>query len=150
MKAGDVMSTGAATIGPDASLADAARLMTQHRISGLPVVDAEGRPVGMITEHDFLRRPNGQRPRWFDVLLAEDGAQITARALGDAHVRDVMTAPPICVGVETDVEELVAAMQRHNVRRVPVLAHGKIVGIVSRANLLQALVRRTDETSEGG
>jgi len=148
MKAGDLMSTGAATIGPDASLADAARLMTQHRISGLPVVEPDGKLVGIVTEHDFLRQTDGQRPRWFDVLLGESAGQINGRQLNEGRVRDVMSAPPISIDIETDVEEVVGIMQRHGVKRLPVLAQGKIVGILSRANLLEALVRRADRSEE--
>lgn len=145
MKAGEVMSTGAATIRPEASLADAARLLTQHRISGLPVVDAGGELVGVITENDFLRRSDGRRPRWFNILLDDGAGRITARELEEVRVQEVMSTPPISVDIETDVEDLVEIMQRHGVKRLPVLAQGKIVGIVSRANLLEALVRRTQK-----
>lgn len=144
MKAGDIMNIGAATIRPNATLADAARLMTQHHISGLPVVDNGGTLIGVITEHDFLRRENGERPRWFDVLLVEKGAQISAHELHNARVEDVMSKNPIAVQTETPVEELVDVMQRHGVKRLPVLAQGRIVGIVSRANLLEALLRKAD------
>ncbi len=145
MKAGEVMSTGAATIRPEASLADAAWLLTQHRISGLPVVDAGGELVGVITENDFLRRSDGRRPRWFNILLDDGAGRITARELEEVRVQEVMSTPPISVDIETDVEDLVEIMQRHGVKRLPVLAQGKIVGIVSRANLLEALVRRTQK-----
>ena len=145
MKAGEVMSTGAATIRPEASLADAARLLTQHRISGLPVVDAGGELVGVITEDDLLRRSDGRRPRWFNILLDDGAGRITARELEEVRVQEVMSTPPISVDIETDVEDLVEIMQRHGVKRLPVLAQGKIVGIVSRANLLEALVRRTQK-----
>lgn len=146
MKAGKVMTTGAATVRPDASLAEAARILIEHRISGLPVVNASGKLVGIVTEHDFLRKENGSRPRWLDVLLTEDAGQV-ARELHDRRVEDVMSKNPVSVGVETPVKDLLELMQRHRVKRIPVVSNDKVVGIVSRANLLLALSRRADRIS---
>ena len=143
MKSGDVMTTGAATVRPDTSLGEAARIMLEHRISGLPVVDADEKLVGIVTERDFLRREDGERPRWIDVLLSEANGQITARELHDRRVEDVMSKDPISVGLESPVDKLIELMERHGVKRLPVVANGKVVGIVSRANLLMALMRKT-------
>ncbi len=150
MKAGDVMTTGAATVRPDASLAEAARIMVEHRISGLPVVDASGRLVGVVTEGDFLRRTDGDRPRWISVLLSEPDAQITAKQLHDRRVEEAMSPDPISVGVEASVDEVVELMERHSVKRIPVVGDGRVIGIVSRANLLLALTRRATRGSEPG
>ena len=140
MKAGDVMTMGAATVRRDATLAEAARLLIEHRISGLPVVDSDGKLVGLVTEHDFLRQHDGTRRRWLDALLAEPGGQITARELYDRCVANVMSRGPVSVHADTPVEEIVELMHRHRVKRLPVVAEGKVVGIVSRANLLEALL----------
>jgi CBS domain-containing protein len=140
MKAGDVMTIGAATVRPDATLAEAAQLLIEHRISGLPVVDQDGRLIGLVTEHDFLRQHDGARRRWLDALLAEPGGQITARELYDRRVVNVMSRGPVSVHVDTPIEEIVDLMHRHRVKRLPVVADGKVVGIVSRANLLEALL----------
>jgi CBS domain-containing protein len=152
MNVGDVMTTGAATVWPDAPLAEAARIMVEHRISGLPVVDASGQLVGVITEGDFLRRPNGERDRWISVLLRETNAQITAQELQGRRVDEVMSRNPISVGVETPIDEVLDLMERQRVKRVPVVCSGKVVGIVSRANLIQALMRRANRpaTWSGG
>lgn len=150
MKAGDVMTTGAATVRPDASLAEAARIMVEHRISGLPVVDASGRLVGVITEGDFLRRADQDRPRWISVLLSEPDAHITAKQLHDRRVEEAMSPDPISVGVGASVDEVVDLMERHGVKRIPVVGDGKVIGIVSRANLLLALTRRINRGSEPG
>src|SRR3546814_128794 len=75
MKVADVMTNGAATVRPDASLAEAARIMVEHGISGLPVVDESGRLVGILTEGDFLRRADQDRPRWISVLLSDSDAR---------------------------------------------------------------------------
>ena len=147
MRAGDVMTTGAATVHPDVSLAEAARILIENRISGVPVVDGEGTLVGVVTEHDFLRRENGERPRWLDVILSEEAGQITGRELRERRVQDVMSVNPVFVGVETPLEVVFELMQGHGVKRLPVVNTGKVVGIVSRANLLEAIMRKTDATS---
>src|SRR5262249_23247039 len=108
---------------PDASLAEAARILIEHRISGLPVVNASGKLVGIVTEHDFLRKENGSRPRWLDVLLTEDAGQIAARELHDRRVEDVMSRNPVSVGVETPVKERLELMQRHRVKRIPAIRY---------------------------
>jgi CBS domain-containing protein len=148
MKAGDVMTTGAATTHPESSLADAARIMLDHRISGLPVVDAAGKLVGVITERDFLRRGKDDARRWLDVLLGETSGQDTADQLNDRRVADVMSTDPLTIDVETSVSEITELMERHNVRRIPVIAHGKVAGIVSVTDLLLALMRKTNRISD--
>jgi CBS domain-containing protein len=141
MNAGDVMTTGAATVRPDSSLADAARLMIEHRISGLPVVDAQGRLAGIITEGDFLRPDQKHKPNLMEVL-ASGGA--LAGELNSRRVADLMTADPITIAVDTPVEVIAALMNRRGVKRLPVVTQGKVVGIVSRSNLLLALLRKAD------
>jgi CBS domain-containing protein len=148
MKAGDVMTTGAATVKPTASLAEAAHLMIEHRISGLPVVDDGGQLVGIISEGDFLRRQGGERRRWIDVLLDDAKTQDVARELSERRVEDAMSKSPISVGVEAPLPELLDAMESHNVKRLPVVDNGRVVGIVSRANLLLALMRKAGRTSD--
>jgi CBS domain-containing protein len=138
MKAGEVMTTGAATIRPDATLTDAARLMVEHQISGLPVVDAQDRLVGVITENDFLWPQ--QEPRLVG-LLAEGRARV-ASELNSRRVQDIMTRDPVTISAETPLEEAVELMKRHGIRRLPVVANGKVVGILSRSNLLLALLRK--------
>jgi CBS domain-containing protein len=149
MKAGEVMTPGAATVRPDATLAEAARIMLEHRISGLPVVDADGTLVGIITERDFLRCEDGERPRWIDILLSAR-ARITASELHRRRVAEVMSKEPIFIGVEAPVEDIVELMERYVVKRLPVVANGRVVGIVSRANLLLALARKADSISDSG
>jgi len=121
--------------------------MVEHRISGLPVVDASGQLVGVITEGDFLRRPDGERSRWISILLNDINAQITAKELHDRRVAEAMSRNPISVGTETPIEEVMELMERSGVKRVPVVRNGRVVGIVSRANLLQALMRKANRGS---
>lgn len=142
MKAADVMTRNVIVTTPDASIVDVARLMLQNGISGLPVV-SDGRLVGIVTEGDFLRRAETgterHRPGWLEFLLgpgrlAEDYAHSHGR-----KVEEVMTSEPSSVSEDTPVEEIVALMERKHIKRVPIVAEGRVVGIVSRSNLLNAL-----------
>lgn len=149
MQAGDIMTVGAATIRADASIADAARLMLEHRISGLPVVDEDERLVGMVTERDLLRRvetgTDPRRPRWLEVLLGgEELAQEYVRT-HSRHVADVMTREAVSVSTDTPLGEVIGLMERKGFKRLPVVRDGRVIGIVSRANLLRALAKRIDE-----
>jgi CBS domain-containing protein len=143
MKAHDVMTWGTITVEPDASVTRAVRLMLQNKISGLPVVDADGQLVGMVTEGDFLRRgelgTKRQRPRWLEFLLGPGRLATEYVQSSGQKVSQVMTPEPKTITPETPLEEVVGLMERHRIKRLPVVQDGKLVGIVSRANLLHAL-----------
>jgi CBS domain-containing protein len=145
------MTLGAATVRSDARLPEAAQLMLQYRISGLPVVDPAGHLVGIITEGDFLRHlesdASRQRPRWLEFLLSPGRvADEYARTHG-RRVEDVMTRQVTTVNEETSVEEIARLMERYRIKRVPVIRDDKIVGIVSRANLLRGFARQPDQAT---
>jgi len=149
MKAADVMTRGAFTVTAESTVNDAARLMLSHRVSGLPVVDAGGTLVGMLTEGDLLRRAeigtDRRRPRWLELLLgpgrlAQDYVHTHAGKVGDVMTREVVT-----IGPGTPLEEVAELMERHRVKRLPVVEKGRILGIVSRANLLAALLEAAGE-----
>jgi CBS domain-containing protein len=156
MQVRDVMTTNVISIPAQATILEAARTMLRNRISGLPVVDAEGRLIGMVTEGDFLRRSEigteRQRPKWLEFVLglgrlAEDYVRAAGR-----KVEDVMTRDPVAVSEGDDLAIMVELMERRRVKRLPVLRDGKMVGIVSRANLMRALVclARSEEAPVGG
>jgi CBS domain-containing protein len=143
MKAHDVMTWGVISVEPDAPVMRAARLMLQHRISGLPVVDAKGKLVGIVTEGDFLRRgelgTQNRRSRWLEFLIGPGRlATEYVRACG-RKVEEIMTPNPHTIAANTELSEVVRLMERHRVKRLPVVQDGKLVGIVSRSNLLRAL-----------
>ena len=141
MKAGDVMTLGAATVRPDASLAEAARLMLEHRISGLPVVDDGGKLVDLVTERNLLHGQGGKRPHWIELLDRAPSEQRGAQSdLG--RVDEVMSRNVVTVDPGAPVSQVLELLERHKIRRVPVASGGKVVGMVSVANLLQALTRR--------
>lgn len=144
MQAKDVMTTPVVTVNPDTPVADIARRLVERRISAVPVVEANGHVIGIVSEGDLMRRPEtgGERhPSWWLALLAEPEAQ--ARAYVKTHgryARDVMTHDPVTVGEDAPVEEIATLLEKHRIKRVPVVREGKLVGIVSRANLLQGMV----------
>jgi len=143
MRALDVMTTNVITVTPETSVRDAAALLLERHISGAPVVDANGNLLGIISEGDLLRRveigtDKTRRTRWLDFFAAraDANAYVKSHAL---RVEDVMTRDVIGVEEDTPLPVIAALMESHGVKRVPVMRDGRLVGIVSRANLLQAL-----------
>ena len=143
MKAKDVMTQHVIIVAPDASILEALRLMLEHRISGLPVVDKYGTLAGIVTEGDFLRRAETgtqrRRPRWVEFLL---GPGTLAKDYVYSHGRridEVMTTIVRTVAEDAELCDIVAVMEKFGVKRVPVMRGRELVGIVSRANLLHAL-----------
>jgi CBS domain-containing protein len=152
MRAADVMTPDPVCVSPDASINDAIQLMLERKFSGLPVVDAGGSLVGIVTEGDLLRRTETgtqrKRTRWIEFLmgprLASEYVQTSGRKVGD-----VMTAEVRSVTEDAPLEEIVHLMERHQINRVLVVRDGKLVGIVTRANLLHALATVAAETKPG-
>jgi CBS domain-containing protein len=153
MKAKDVMTQHVITIAPDASILEALKLMLQNKISGLPVVDKNGNLAGIVTEGDFLRRSETgterKRPRWVEFVL---GPGTLARDYVHSHalrIDEVMTAEVQTIAEDSDLEEVVTLMEKHRIKRVPVVRGSALVGIVSRANLLHALATLSREAAPG-
>ena len=143
MKVADVMTREVVSVAPDASVMEAVRLMLQHRISGLPVIDASGKLQGVVTEGDFLRRvetgTERKRSRLVEFLLgpgrlATDYVQATGRKVDEVMTPDVRT-----VSEDEQLEKVVHLMERYRIKRVPVVRGDRVVGIVTRANLMRAL-----------
>ena len=143
MKAQDVMSRPVFSITPTDSVTSAIRMMLQNQVSGLPVIDAEGRLVGMITEGDLLRRAETgtekQRPRWITFLLGPGRLADEYVHTHGRKISEIMTPDPLTVSIDTPLEVVVSLMEKRRIKRVPVMRDGKVVGIISRANLLHAL-----------
>jgi CBS domain-containing protein len=145
MKASEIMARNVITISADASANEAVRLMLQHKISGLPVVNAAGELAGIVTEGDFLRRAETgtetQRPRWLQVLtgtgkLADEYVRSHGR-----KVSSIMTGDVVAVGEDATLIDVVKAMEKWRIKRVPVTRDRKVVGLVSRSDLLRAFAR---------
>lgn len=144
MNAADIMTRKVVSVDVETTIAEAARLMLQHHISGLPVTDQSGKMVGIITESDLLHRAElgtGRRhQRWIELLigpgrLADNYVEAHARKVGEAMTETVVSVVP-----RTELPDIVRLMEARNVKRVPVIDAGRLVGIVSRADLVRALV----------
>jgi CBS domain-containing protein len=143
MKVAGIMTRAVVSVGPDESIMHAVRLMLQRRVSGLPVVDAHGALIGIVTEGDFLRRAETgtarRRPRWLEFILgpgrlADEYVHTHARKVGDVMSRRVRT-----VDEETTLKDVVQIMEQHRIKRLPVVRDSRLVGIVSRVDLVRAL-----------
>ncbi|WP_022684480.1 CBS domain-containing protein [Sphingobium bisphenolivorans] len=137
MKASDIMTMGAATTTATSSLAAAIKCMSDHGISALPVLDEDGHLQGIVTEGDFFRQDLG--PFRLDALVGI-GAEERARSLGSMTVAEIMSTQPITVDGGESLEEAIAIMEGRGVKRLPVTSHGKLVGLLSRADILRALI----------
>jgi CBS domain-containing protein len=150
MNAGDIMTREVITIGPDSSILEAARLMMQHRISGLPVVDSSKNLVGVITEGDFLRRretgTQHRRPRWLEFIVGPGKMATEYTHESGRKVSEIMTGSARAVTEDAPLDQIVAVMERNRIKRVPVVRGRELVGIVTRANLMRAVVRLAHET----
>lgn len=142
MKVGDLMQRAVVTVSVDATLKEAASLLVRHRISGMPVVGPDGRVVGVLSEADILIKEEG---------LAIENCGFLGRVLGEAYgdltrfeattVAEGMTAPPLTVTSTHDVADAARLMTRHGYNRLPVVDGLRLVGIVTRADLVRAFNR---------
>lgn len=144
MEAKDVMTPNVITVTPDTPVQEIASLLVENRISAVPVVDAAGRLVDIVSEGDLMRRSETDTlPRaspWLLLLIRPDeSARVYAKAHG-RRARDVMTTEVIAVDEPTPLADVAAILERNHIKRVPVMRGGMLEGIVSRANLLQGLV----------
>jgi CBS-domain-containing membrane protein len=143
MKASDIMTRKVIAVEPEASILQAVHLMLQNRISGLPVIDASGKLVGILSEGDLLRRQEmgtqKRRVRWVELFMS--GGRLANEYVHAAgrKVHEIMTPDPRTIIEETPVEEIVQLMERHRIKRLPVMRGEAVVGIVTRANLVRAL-----------
>jgi CBS domain-containing protein len=151
MKAKDVMTTTVVTVSPEMDISDAARIMLEHRISGVPVLEKSGKISGILTEGDLMRRAElvtTRRPWWLALVSTpEERAKAYTKAHG-LTVREVMTKNVVTINEGDSLDAVAMLFEERGIKRAPVLRGGKMIGIVSRANLLQALaISKTGETS---
>ena len=143
MRAHQIMTRSVISVTPDASILEAANVMLRWHVSGLPVVDAAGKLVGIVSEGDFLRRgeigTQRKRGRWLKFWLGAGQAATDFVHENGRKVSEVMTRDPFTIAEDTPLGEIVTSMETNGVKRLPVMRGEKLVGIVSRANLLQAV-----------
>jgi len=146
MKIEQLMTPGVVTVAPETPLREVAALLTQHHISGLPVVDDDGAVVGVVSEADILRKERGLQPnaggRFTWLLRRLDGEldKLSAQTAGEA-----MSSPPLSVRPTADVFVAARLMVEHRINRLPVVLRGALVGIITRADLVRAFNRTDDE-----
>jgi CBS domain-containing protein len=153
MRAVDVMVRNVVTVKPEDDVAHAIKLLAEQDVSALPVVDDAGAVVGVISEADLVRREEigteKHRPWWLEALtpgstLAEEFAKSHGR-----RVDEVMSSGVVSASEDTPLGEIAGLLERHRIKRVPILRDGRLVGIVSRSNLVQALASSQPATSTG-
>jgi CBS domain-containing protein len=154
MNAADIMTQPVVSVAPEETIAEAARLMVQHRISGLPVIDKSGALLGIVTEGDLLHRAElgteRQRHRWIELLM---GPGRLAGDYVDAHARkvgEVMSEAVVSVTPHDPLSDVVELMEKRHIKRLPVVEDGQLVGIISRANLVRALLHSLDHEAKAG
>jgi len=146
MRAHEIMTQQVITVTADTTVTEAVDMMLRHHISGLPVVDAQGKLIGIISESDFIRRAEigteRKRGRWLSFLV---GADKIAADFVHAHGRkvgEIMTPDPLTVTEDTPLDRIVQIMESNDVKRLPVVRGGRLVGIVTRSDFLAAVANR--------
>ena len=148
MQARDVMTEDVVSVNPETRIKDIAKLLLDRNISAAPVVDETDHVVGIVSEADLMRRLElGTEPRhsrWLGFFVSsKEGAAEYAKTHG-VKASQVMTRNPLTVTEETSLGDIAATLEKNHIKRVPVLRDGRLVGIVSRSNLLQGLVSKRD------
>ena len=153
MRAMDLMTTNVITVDENASIQSAAKLMVEHGISAVPVVNRDKRVIGMVSEGDLLHRAETgtelRRSWWLELASSTNklaGEYIKSHS---GKVKDVMTRDVLSVTEETPVADIAVLLETNRIKRVPVLRDGKLVGIVSRANLVRALAMTISKVANG-
>jgi CBS domain-containing membrane protein len=147
VKAAEIMTRDVVSVEKDTPLIEVAKIMADRRISGVPVVDGDRKPVGIISEKDFLSVMGGGGPQTFMALIytclaCED---CLARAVQEKRARDIMTSPVVTVTLETSAMEIASFFTRKQINRVPVVdSSGGLTRIISRADVLRSSVIREE------
>jgi len=144
MQARDVMTRHVISVDPNTDIREIAKRLVENRISAVPVIDADGQLAGIVSEGDLMRRPESgteRRPPWWLslILLPEEQAHKYVKTHG-RHARDVMTRRVTTVDEDASLETIADALEKHHIKRVPVVRQGNVIGIVSRADLLHGLI----------
>ena len=153
MKAMDVMVRDVVTVSPEDDIADVIKLLAEHDISALPVVDDDGHVVGVISEADLIHREEistgKHRPWWLEALTP---ASTLANEFAKSHgrrVSELMSTDVVSASEDTSLGQIATLLEKHRIKRIPILRDGRLVGIVSRANLIQALASSLPQVATG-
>ena len=150
-----VMTTDLVTVSPETTVAEAARRMLIRRVSAVPVVDPDNRPLGLVSEGDVMRHFSAQfqskRAQWLRMLAEGETLApefLAELRLNQQHVRRIMHTAIISADEEASLADLADLMLKHEIKRVPILRDGVLVGIVSRADVVRAVVENLDNLLE--
>jgi len=145
MKVKDFMTRQVVTVTPETSILGAARLMLDHKISGLPVVTDDGRVVGIISEHDLLRGGTGdvntERSHWLRLMIEQVNLADETARLQKRKVREAMTPDPVTITETAPLEEAGRLIAENDVKRLPVVRDNRLVGIIARTDIVRAMNR---------
>jgi len=153
MKATDIMTAPAITVGPDTPVAEIAALLASHRISAVPVEEGD-RLVGLVSEADLLHRheigtdASARARAGWRWLLGHDSSPAEYAKSHGLQARDLMTRDVISIGADTPIDEIVALLEERKVKRVPVMRGAEVIGIVSRADVVRAVARHAHAPAE--
>ena len=143
MRAHQIMTHKVLTVTTDTAIVDAANVMLQNHISGLPVINEAGNLVGVVSQSDFIRRAEigtqCSRGRWLKFIVGPGGIASDFVHERGRKVGEIMTPDPVTVTEDTPLDKIVLLMERHGIKRLPVMRSDQLVGIVTRTNLLQAV-----------
>jgi CBS domain-containing protein len=139
----DFMTRQVITVAPDSPVLAAAKLMLEHKVSGLPVVDTAGHLVGIVSEHDLLRRRDGgmRRPHWLQLMTERPGLAGELSQFQERKVSEVMTPDPLTVAATASLEVACRLIEDRGIKRLPVIQDDRLVGIIARADLVRALAK---------
>jgi CBS domain-containing protein len=151
MKASDVMTSPVKTIGPRDTIQSAIETMLGSHLSGMPVVDGAGKLIGIISEGDFLRRAEigteKRHSKWMEFLIGPGRSASDYVRTHGSYVEEIMTTDPISVEADTPLADVVDLLERHKIKRVPVVRNDMVIGIVTRADLLASLLATEKATN---
>jgi CBS domain-containing protein len=135
----DFMTRRVVTITPDTTLLAAAKLMLEHRVGGLPVLDASGRIIGVFSESDLLRQEGEDGSPWLQMMVGQQGKPAEAPQLESRKVEDIMTRKLITIAPSASIADACRLLHEHQLRRLPVVEGDKLVGVIARADLVRAV-----------
>ena len=147
MRVEDFMTRRVVTITPDTTLLAAAKLMLEHRVGGLPVLDASGRMIGVFSESDLLCEEGEDGSPWLQMMVGPDGKPAEPPRLDARKVGDVMTRQLITIAPGASIAQACRLLHEHRLRRLPVVESDKLVGMIARADLVRAVAVSAEKAS---
>jgi len=145
----DFMTRRVVTITPETTLLAAAKLMLEHRVGGLPVLDASGRMIGVFSESDLLREEGEDGSPWLRMMVGPDREPVEPPRLDARKVHEFMTRQPTTIAPSASIAQACRLLHEHRLRRLPVVENDKLVGMIARADLVRAVALSAEQSSPG-